>query len=235
MCYGLCLLRAKGKCVSDHLWEKHMEKKWGRLMGAAAIQEWKSHVSTLMGRPSCGKRRRSSSSSPVAIDSVMYWYSNLESGKFWFCAQVKQRNPLYVGLGISYYDAKVRYDSKTDTFQASHVFYTCPTVCKDSYPETVSRSNGEKTKSSLMVGGLATWVTCDTATEDITALASLTVTFDAETVVLEFRPFKRGSTPWGTMVVNRKIYRESGNEARGFYGGVRKLGRIRDFIPGDDS
>ena len=131
-----------------------MEKKWGRLMGAAAIQEWKSHVSTLMGRPSCGKRRRSSSSSPVAIDSVMYWYSNLESGKFWFCAQVKQRNvmidrpmskkkkkrlinspfdikclwvfnsffglmqPLYVGLGISYYDAKVRYDSKTDTFQA---------------------------------------------------------------------------------------------------------------------
>ncbi|KAF3576507.1 hypothetical protein DY000_02035768 [Brassica cretica] len=50
-----------------------MEKKWGRLMGAAAIQEWKSHVSTLMGRPSCGKRRRSSSSSPVAIDSVMYW------------------------------------------------------------------------------------------------------------------------------------------------------------------
>ncbi|WZZ55752.1 hypothetical protein YC2023_055859 [Brassica napus] len=66
------------------------------------------HVSMLMGRPSCGgRRRRSSSSSPVAIDSVMYWYSNLESGKFWVCAQVKQRNPLYVGLGISYYDAKV--------------------------------------------------------------------------------------------------------------------------------
>ncbi|CAN7020574.1 unnamed protein product [Brassica oleracea var. botrytis] len=65
------------------------------------------HVSMLMGRPSCGgRRRRSSSSSPVAIDSVMYWYSNLESGKFWVCAQVKQRNPLYVGLGISYYDAK---------------------------------------------------------------------------------------------------------------------------------
>ncbi|CAF1870573.1 unnamed protein product [Brassica oleracea] len=81
------------------------------------------------------------------------------------------------------------------------------------------------------VGGLATWVTCDTATADITALASL----KAETVVLEFRPFKRGSTPWGTMVVNRKIYRESGNEARGFYGGVRKLGRNRDFIPGDAS
>lgn len=59
--------------------------------------------------------------------------------------------------------------------------------------------------------------------------------FSQETVVLEFRPFKRGSTPWGTMVVNRKIYRESGNEARGFYGGVRKLGRNRDFIPGDAS
>lgn len=80
-------------CVSDHFWKKLMEKKWGRLMGAAATQEWKSHVDAmLMGRPSCGSKRRRSSSSRVAIDSVMYWYSNLESGKFWFSAQVKKNN-----------------------------------------------------------------------------------------------------------------------------------------------
>ncbi|KAG2242783.1 hypothetical protein Bca52824_095378 [Brassica carinata] len=90
----LCLMTCvcselREKCVSDHLWEKHMEKKWGRLMGAAATLEWKSHVSAMSTeRPSCGgKRRRSSSSS--SIGSVMYWYSNLESGKFWFPAQVR--------------------------------------------------------------------------------------------------------------------------------------------------
>ncbi|CAH8371536.1 unnamed protein product [Eruca vesicaria subsp. sativa] len=62
LCAMACVCsELRDKCVRDHLWEKQTKKKWGRLMGAAAIQEWKSHVSAmLMGRPSCGKRRRSS-------------------------------------------------------------------------------------------------------------------------------------------------------------------------------
>jgi len=111
----------RDKCVSDHLWEKHMEIKWGRLMGDAAIQEWKSHVATIMrcltssssssrkSKPNWSSRfvanlkpfawlssnhgceNRGSSSYLAPIDSVMYWYSNLENGKFWFPAQVYNR------------------------------------------------------------------------------------------------------------------------------------------------
>lgn len=123
LCAMTCVcseLRDKG--VSDHLWEKHMETKWGRLMGDAAIQEWKSHVATIMrclrssssskSKPNwrsrfvaslkpfawlssnhgCDNRGSSSSSSYCApIDSMMYWYSNLENGKVWFPAQVYNR------------------------------------------------------------------------------------------------------------------------------------------------
>lgn len=40
---------------------------------------------------------------------------------------------------------------------------------------------------------------------------------------MEFRQFRLES-PWRTTVINRKDHRETGNEANGFYGGVKKLG-----------
>lgn len=45
----------------------------------------------------------------------------------------------------------------------------------------------------------------------------------ADKVVMEFRQF-RSESPWRTTVINRKDHREIGNEANGFYGGVKKLG-----------
>lgn len=118
LCAMTCVCsELRDKCVSDHLWKNHMEKKWSRLMGEAAIKEWKSHVSTIMSclrNPNPSKRQWSSrlvanlkpfswlssnigccndkrSSSLAPVDSVMYWYSNLENGKFWFPAQVYNR------------------------------------------------------------------------------------------------------------------------------------------------
>lgn len=45
-----------------------------------------------------------------------------------------------------------------------------------------------------------------------------------DTVVLEFNQYTPGSR-WRRTSVNRKDHREEGNEADGFYGGIRKLCR----------
>ncbi|XP_056864913.1 F-box protein At2g41170 isoform X2 [Raphanus sativus] len=240
-------------CVSDHFWKKLMEKKWGRLMGAAATQEWKSHVDAmLMGRPSCGSKRRRSSSSRVAIDSVMYWYSNLESGKFWFSAQVKKNNIVSIRLGKSYYDAKVRYDSKTDTFEArtsaglgrpaAEVNVTWQML---SPPLTDKESRVLHLSDSLQGLGpdycfeIQWRKTEELPYEDIFSRVGWWLGFvghlqnchrtgnccclSHENVVLTFNRLLSESPPPAYMVVNRKNYRECGNEAKGFYGGLRNL------------
>lgn len=41
-------------------------------------------------------------------------------------------------------------------------------------------------------------------------------------VMLEFKQYAPGSR-WRHMTINRKEHREEGNEAEGFYGGIKKL------------
>jgi hypothetical protein len=43
-----------------------------------------------------------------------------------------------------------------------------------------------------------------------------------DTVVLEFHQYTPGSR-WRSTAINRKEHREEGDEADGFYGGIRKL------------
>ncbi|CAA7028771.1 unnamed protein product [Microthlaspi erraticum] len=262
----------KDKCVSDHLWEKHMEKKWGRLMGDAAVKEWKSHVDTLM--LCLGDSSRSSFSntkwmrsrivanlkpfswlsrnhgcdyrrgSQVAIDSVMYWYSNLENGKFWFPAQVYNRENGHVGFMMSCYDAKVRYDCKSDTFQARYSAHGRRAAeekvawqrLRPSRIDTMSRDlhvsdclqglrpgdhfeiQWRRTKEfpyGWWYGIVGHLQNCD-GEENCSCHAD-------ENVVMEFRQF-RPESPWRATVINRKNHRETGNETDGFYGGVKKLG-----------
>ncbi|KAA3489762.1 F-box protein [Gossypium australe] len=45
---------------------------------------------------------------------------------------------------------------------------------------------------------------------------------EKDTVVLEFNQYTAGSR-WRRATINRKEHREEGNEADGFYGGIRKL------------
>ncbi|KAG2683621.1 hypothetical protein I3843_10G040300 [Carya illinoinensis] len=134
----------RDRCRTDHFWDKHMKHKWGGLMGDAAYREWQRYVasrktlilldqskkkgffeSTLQGvwtfpwfRPKLESSSRSRSSLPV--DSIMAWYLSLESGKIWFPAQVYNRENGNVGFLLSCYDALLRYDSQTDTFQARY-------------------------------------------------------------------------------------------------------------------
>jgi len=107
------------RCRSDHLWERHMSEKWGRVLGRAARDEWRAHLASASRSSAAGsvsggggKRRRwlaalscvcpvvswmrpradsGKSSGPVLDDSTMSWYLSMESGKFWFPAQVYNR------------------------------------------------------------------------------------------------------------------------------------------------
>ena len=99
---------------SDYLWQKHMERKWGRVIGAAAYRQWQCHLASrtrekifnqsnqkgilaslhsfppfLWIKSKSGKGMQSRSSLPD--DSIMALYLSLESGKFWFPAQVYNR------------------------------------------------------------------------------------------------------------------------------------------------
>ena len=119
---SLCRIAAvcrtlRERCVSDHLWEKHMRKKWGRVIGPAAYREWKWHVASKRNvgglkhgrqkglmrfmslrwplqwiRPKADANNNSpKQGSSLPVDSVMNWYLALESGNFWFLAQVYNR------------------------------------------------------------------------------------------------------------------------------------------------
>lgn len=113
---GVCR-SLRERCVSDHLWERHMKQKWGRVIGPVADREWK-HVSSKrnVGSLRHGKQRslmrlislrwpfswmrsrvdeNSNSSkqqrSSLPADSIMTCYLALETGNFWFPAQVYNR------------------------------------------------------------------------------------------------------------------------------------------------
>lgn len=116
---GLCNMAGvcsslRDRCTSDHLWEKHMKQKWGRVIGDVAKREWQWHLvsrqrSSLMNNKkqtgffwslySCwpfswSERKTESNTEPrssLPVDSIMAWYVSLESGKFWFPAQVYNR------------------------------------------------------------------------------------------------------------------------------------------------
>lgn len=120
---GLCNLSGacvalREKCTSDHLWERHMKQKWGRLIGDAAYREWQWHIAsrkrpTLLNGtkqkevfgyvlnlwPLTWKRSEnlgigSGRRSCLPVDSIMGWYLAIETGKFWFPAQVYNREVL---------------------------------------------------------------------------------------------------------------------------------------------
>ncbi|XP_066306167.1 F-box protein At2g32560-like isoform X2 [Miscanthus floridulus] len=138
------------RCRGDHLWERHMTSKWGRVLGRAARDEWRTHLASVSESSAAGsvsgggggKRRRwlatlscvcpvvswmrskadgGKSSAPVLDDSIMWWYLSMESGKFWFPAQVYNREHGHVGFMMSCYDAELSYDFHTDTFRARYL------------------------------------------------------------------------------------------------------------------
>lgn len=268
---GLCSMASvcstlREKCTSKYLWEKHMKEKWGSVLGPAAHREWLWHISTrnessffnqakergLMTYLSQFWPIRSNSSTTdkkkvsPAIDSVMSMYLALESGKFWFPAQVYNRENGHVGFMLSCYDAELSYGRRTDTFQARypphgrramaietgvtwdrlrvppldtspHDLYIsdCLTeLCPGDHIEIQWRRNKEF-PYGWWYGVVGHLETCD-------GNEYYCRCHDSDTIVLEFKQYTHGSR-WRTTHIDRKDHREEGNEADGFYGGIRKL------------
>ncbi|GAB4855961.1 hypothetical protein Ancab_024600 [Ancistrocladus abbreviatus] len=106
-----------------------MKQKWGRVIGPVAYRQWQWLVASRKnsgaseGFGPWGWIRFACSSwlkSPLPVDSVMSWYLALETGRFWFPAQVYNRENGQVGFMLSCYDAELSHDPQTDTFQARY-------------------------------------------------------------------------------------------------------------------
>jgi len=115
------------RCVSDHLWEKHLKTKWGKSLGPSAHKEWQCYLSSPyhldsphhktshLGLAKIISLMRSLSSifrdddhrrrypSSIPLDSTMNFYLSLETGRFWFPAQVYNREVIIDFINIYSY------------------------------------------------------------------------------------------------------------------------------------
>ncbi|XP_077241578.1 F-box protein At2g32560-like [Tasmannia lanceolata] len=271
---GLCNMGGvcrslRDQCRSNHLWERHMKEKWGRVIGHVAYREWKRLISSrkesgvldggkskgLLSSLSCmwplsQLRSKINGSvkprSSLPVDSIMSWYLSLESGKFWFPGQVYNREHGHVGFMLSCYDAELSYDWRTDTFNARYPPHGCRTIVIEegvqwerlrALPvDTPARAlHVSDCLSDLHPGDhieiqwrrnkefpYGWWYGVVGHLESCDGNGNHCRCHTRDTVMLEFNQYMPGSQ-WRRAVVNRKDHREEGNEADGFYGGIRKL------------
>ncbi|XP_074564779.1 LOW QUALITY PROTEIN: F-box protein At2g32560-like [Curcuma longa] len=274
---GLCSMAAvcsslRERCMSDHLWERHMKEKWGRVIGDAAHREWEQYVASADDPPASlaearkGWRRwievashvwplsclRLPSESgkklncPLPNDSIISWYRALETGRFWFPAQVYNREHGHVGFMLSCYDAEVSYDCRTDTFHARYPPHGRRTVVIEegvqwdrirvspvSTPAHVLHNSDYL--SDLRPGDhieiqwrrnkefpYGWWYGVVGHSENCDGSEHFCRCHLSDTVILEFNQYTPGSR-WRRTLVDRRDHKEEGNETDGFYGGIRKL------------
>lgn len=179
-------------------------------------------------------------------ESLMAWYLALESGSLWFPAQIYNRENGHVGFMLSCYDAEVSYDRATDTFRARYPPHGPRTiVVEDSVPWSRLRSPPIDTSAhelhvsdcleELRPGDhvevqwrrnkefpYGWWYGVVGHVENCSRVTRRCRCHLEDTVWLEFNQYTVGSR-WRQAAVDRKSHREEGNEAEGFYGGVRKL------------
>ncbi|CAA0833503.1 F-box protein [Striga hermonthica] len=259
-------------CMSDHLWEKHVKNKWARVVGPAAYKEWQWQIASGKGSAFSGQHKnrglmgylnhlwpvvliRSSlrgninkkmSFCPTVSTSIMPWYFALESGKFWFPAQVYNRENGHVGFMLSCYDAELCYDVKTNTFQARYPPHgRRPSAMEIGVTWDRLRASPVVTSphdlhisdclNELRPGDhieiqwrrnkefpYGWWYGVVGHLDTCDGNTNYCRCHESETVVVEFKQYSRGSR-WRTTIVNRTEHREEGTETDGFYGGLRKI------------
>lgn len=273
---GLCNMAAvssslRDRCRSDHLWERHMKEKWGRVIGGVAYRDWQlysaSRKDSLGGVVGSTKQKKwigafscvwplswlksriessSKPSNPLPDDSIMSWYLSLESGKFWFPAQVYNREHGHVGFMLSCYDAEISYDHHTDTFHARYPPHGRRTIVieegvqwdrirappvdtpahdlhisdclNDLHPGDHIEIQWRRNKEFPY----GWWYGVVGHLESCDGNEHFCHCHNSDTIILEFNQYTPGSK-WRRASVNRKDHREGGNETDGFYGGIRKL------------
>ena len=268
---GLCKMASvctslRERCMSDHLWEKLMDNKWGRIVGPSAYREWQWYIASRKGSAFFNQRNpgglmgylnqlwpvaliRSSFSNKnnfPLLNSTMSFYFALESGKFWFPGQIYNRENGHIGFMLSCYDAELRYDQQTDTFEARypphgrraspiesgvtwdrlrappvdtspHDLHTsdCLNELKPGDQIEIQWRRNKEFPYGWWYGVVGHLETCD-------GNANYCRCHDNDTAVLEFNQYSVGSR-WRKTSIDRKHHREEGNEADGFYAGIRKL------------
>ncbi|OVA18520.1 F-box domain [Macleaya cordata] len=264
---GVCS-SLRDRCRSDYLWERHMKEKWGRVIGQAAYREWQWHIAStknyvfdpskskgVVRSLSCVwpltwfKSKLNNSIKPkssLPVDSIMSCYLSLETGKFWFPAQVYNREHGHVGFMLSCYDAELSYDSRTDTFHARYPPHGRRTIVIeegvewdrlrtppiDTPPHNLHISDclndlhpGDhieiqwRRNKEFPYGW---WYGIVGHLELCDGNENYCLCHSSDTVVLEFNQYTHGSR-WRRTFIKRKDHREEGNETDGFYGGIRKL------------
>uniref|UniRef100_A0A7N0UEC2 F-box domain-containing protein n=1 Tax=Kalanchoe fedtschenkoi TaxID=63787 RepID=A0A7N0UEC2_KALFE len=260
----------RDQCRSDYYWEKHLSEKWGRILGEAAYKEWQCHIAAqnrsislsrqvkqknwfsyflrvLPGysrKPDLREKNCDPCNELQPKESAMALYLALESGEFWFPVQVYNRENGHAGFMLSCYDAKVRYESSTDTFHARYSPHGRQTLEENiewgrlRAPVLDTPANALHISDSLShlrpgdhieiqwrrskefpygwwYGVVGHLETCERSEYHCRCNQS-------DTVVLEFKQYAQGSR-WRKTLVKRETHREEGNTVDGFYGGIRKL------------
>ncbi|PIA53788.1 hypothetical protein AQUCO_00900399v1 [Aquilegia coerulea] len=264
---GVCS-SLRDMCRSDHLWERHMKEKWGKVIDKAAYREWQWHLATKKDNtfnqsthkgfvrtlssvwPISWMRskfeNRSKPTSPLPVDSIKSWYLSFESGKFWFPAQVYNREHGHVGFMLSCYDAELSYDRRADTFHARYPPHGRRTIVieegvgwdrlrappVDTPPHDLHISDclndlhpGDhieiqwRRNKEFPYGW---WYGVVGHLESCDGNENYCRCHSSDTVMLDFNQYTPGSR-WRQTIINRKDHREEGNETDGFYGGIRKI------------
>ncbi|KAI3804130.1 hypothetical protein L1987_32301 [Smallanthus sonchifolius] len=251
-------------CTQDHLWERHLKQKWGKfLIGDFMFKEWQTYIDikkkqTLLdssngqgyfGVFTSGFRwkknvKLNSSSIFLPLDSIMSWYLALESGRFSFPAQVYNRENGNIGFLLSCYDAKVSYDSHTDSFKARYASLGRATIEENIKWERLRSPAVDVSPYDRHVSDCLTdlqpgdhfeiqwrkskefpygwWYGVVGHLESCDGNELYCQCHHSDLVILEFKQYSLGSR-WREVVINRRDHREVGSEADGFYAGIRKL------------
>ncbi|CAA0812839.1 F-box protein [Striga hermonthica] len=256
------------KCTSDHLWENHMKRKWGGVIGDDAYREWQCQMASkrapkflhckaqrglrlfsrffdFFGFKSESKKvEKIGLTSYLPENSVMSFYLALETGKFWFPAQVFNREKGHLGFVLSCYDARLSYDSTTDNFVARYRAQG-RSIIEDGIewnqiraPAINAPANAvyiSKCLDELKPGDhieiqwrknkefpYGWWYGVVGHLESCFSNQFNCQCHINDNVILEFKQYSTDSR-WRKVVVSRKDHRETGNETDGFYGGIRKL------------
>ncbi|XP_073151202.1 F-box protein At2g26850-like isoform X2 [Henckelia pumila] len=256
------------KCTSDHFWEKHFKQKWGAVSGDSTYGEWQCYVasrrvpkflnsrvqkrgflqffSSIFLKNVQTKETDCVSRCFLPVNSVLPFYLALESGKFWFPAQVFNRENGHIGFVLSCYDAKLSYDSTSDNFvarypsrgksmieediewdrirapsvdtpsNATHVSTCLDELKPDDHVEIQWRKNKEF-PYGWWYGVVGHIESCTAYNNESHCQCHIN-----DIVVLEFKQYSLESR-WRKVSIFRKDHMETGDQAVGFYGGIRKL------------
>ncbi|MCD7454939.1 hypothetical protein HAX54_026535 [Datura stramonium] len=237
------------KCTSDHLLGSlYMKQKWGALISSAAYREWQCYTlpqeiasllensrkrdfgeifkdQATLWNSSKGNEDNSKLGNSSAMSSIS-WYLSLETGEVWFPApdhaslSLKVQNG-HVGFMLSCYDAEVSYDCSTNTFRAR---YPSQGANREDIEWNRLRAPADTPHMFFISAHCSAgwWYGVVGHLESCSGSKLNCHCHASETVVLEFKQYTPGSR-WRQAVINRKDHREVGNEADGFYGGIRKL------------